>query len=483
MFDKYIKDRLHDSKSPVPEGLWEKIVAEKDKKRPFGFISRTVLVALVAALAVAGSYVGYKTINNKNNKQALINNTDQNNKQQVIKAENNTGLQTDKNESGDDGIIGQSNKNNNNTEESKNDVVTSNNATSQKNNKKIKAAHLDIHRLIANKISIKSNKQLYSKENKAQLNSNVPSPKINTSAILIDEDNSINNLLVEAKTSYKKINANAIALKAGLQKPLTPNASNTLSARIDCPSSEMPQRNDFYVEAYAAPDYSFKNYENKSLPQQFGHLKDSTETQRLGFTAGIRLSKSLSNHLLIKGGLQFSQINERFNLRNENERRITTVITIRQVVLSPGDTVFVSDTSTVTQIGYRVTTNTNTYRSIDLPILLTYDFGNGNLKYALTGGAIFNLKSWSSGNIIDTGYNATAFNKQNRVYKTHLGISLYAGLSIIKNISPRLDFFAEPYFRYSLRNMARSDAGFKQKFSTAGVLFGLRYNLKSNKQQ
>ena len=33
-FDKYIKDNLYNHESPVPAGLWERIVPEKDKKKP-----------------------------------------------------------------------------------------------------------------------------------------------------------------------------------------------------------------------------------------------------------------------------------------------------------------------------------------------------------------------------------------------------------------------------------------------------------------
>ena len=496
LFDKFIKEKLHDSNAPVPEGLWEKVVAEKERKRPFGIFPKTIIVVAIAVVLITGGYLAYNAFNKNNNtaqnssSNKKINTTNYN----TAKADdrqnaNNITAKADEHKPDNNNIAKAEEKQ---TQGNANATALNNNGVSV--DKKPSTAIQK--RFTTNpspaKVSLQQNRQASHKSSQTTWSSN----KNNNTANLFIYDlqtgetiankglqpNATNTLQQDA-AKMKAIEGSKLTIANNVAMPKISNVNTGNKPFIDCPSSDLPRRNDFYVEAYAGPNYSFKNYDNQHMPEQFGSLKDSTETQRLGFTAGVRLSKTIGNNMLLKGGLQYAQINERFNLRSENERRITTVITIRQVVLSPGDTIFVSDTSSVTQIGYRIVSTTNTYRSIDLPILLSYEFGNAKLKYAITGGAIFNIRSWNSGNIIDTGYNAVSFdNKSNSVYKTHLGISLYAGFSVIKNISPKLDFFAEPYFRYSLRDMTRRSVGFKQTFNTAGVLFGLRYNLNRNKQ-
>jgi hypothetical protein len=56
-------------------------------------------------------------------------------------------------------------------------------------------------------------------------------------------------------------------------------------------------------------------------------------------------------------------------------------------------------------------------------------------------------------------------------------------LSLIKPITNSIDVFAEPYFRYSLTKLQNTAYGFSQRFSAAGISFGIRYKLNGNKQR
>ena len=90
------------------------------------------------------------------------------------------------------------------------------------------------------------------------------------------------------------------------------------------------------------------------------------------------------------------------------------------------------------------------------------------------------LKSKISYNSLHSDDRIVSFAKtQSPVFKSKSGISLFGSISLIKNISDRMDFFAEPYFRYSLNDRTTATSTFNQRFHTAGVLLGVRLRLNA----
>lgn len=264
--------------------------------------------------------------------------------------------------------------------------------------------------------------------------------------------------------------------------PTSPIRSNKMSWPItDCPSASGSRRSDWFVEVFASPDYAIKSVEANN--NEFLRRKDSTEKIRSAFTAGIRLSKKMGEHLVMKTGLQYSQINERFDYKSENERKAVTVITVRTIIRSPGDTVRVTDTSTLEQVGYRVKTTYNRYRSIDIPLIIGYEFGNENFRTSINGGLIFNLLSWQHGDMLDTTFTPVAFNKSSASFKRNVGLGIYAGLQFLKPIGERTEVFAEPYFHYRISSMTNDGSPFNQRFHAAGINFGIRYKINGGRQQ
>jgi opacity protein-like surface antigen len=209
---------------------------------------------------------------------------------------------------------------------------------------------------------------------------------------------------------------------------------------------------------------------------------DSATKMNGGFTFGLRISKTISDNLLIKSGLQYTQRNEQFASKSDSIITTTSVVTVRTIVRGSGlsDTT-VRDTATVQQIGYRKRVTNNHYKSLEIPLLLSYENGNDKWHYAINGGIIANLTSWYQGETLDTSFQLVPLGAKNTngFYKSNLNLSLYAGVSIIRNISNRLDIFAEPYFRYGISNTNTSTAGYSQRFNATGLTLGIRYKLNN----
>ena len=252
--------------------------------------------------------------------------------------------------------------------------------------------------------------------------------------------------------------------------------------KINCPTVRSRNKwddfnKDWYADTYISPDYSLQTVNNISASQQYLNQKDSAERMQVGFTAGVRLVKPLNNHLQLTTGLQYSQINQKYVYRSENEIKLTTVVTVRTIIRAPGDTVVVRDTSIVQNIGFKNKVEKNRFRSIDIPILLGYQFGRGSVKVGINAGVILNVSSWYEGVILDSSLAVVPVQKGSQVYKSKLGMGLYAGINITKELSNDMQLFVEPYYKHSLDNITSGSMPYQQKFGTAGVLMGVRWSL------
>lgn len=252
---------------------------------------------------------------------------------------------------------------------------------------------------------------------------------------------------------------------------------NDLKLSLLCPGSN--PNTDWYIEPFTGPIYGFKKVTNNTATAAYLQQKDSSESMRIGYAAGINLVKPISEHFVLKTGVWVSQINERFSYKTENEIKTTTVVTVRNIIRAPGDTLRISDTSSVQQIGYKNTIVGNRYKTLDIPVIIGYEFGKGSLKFGVNAGVIFNVKHGFEGAVYDSSLTAININKEtNNVYKTNIGLGLYAGFRIAKDINDKTQLFVEPHFRYNLSNMTTPNTSFNQKINVTGVNIGLRIKIK-----
>ena len=270
--------------------------------------------------------------------------------------------------------------------------------------------------------------------------------------------------------------------RAGLQEMRAQSSKQIAVPKINCPPVRGRTKwddfnKDWYFDTYISPDYSLKTISNISATPQYMRQKDSSESMQIGFSAGVRLVKPLNDHIQLTTGVQYSQINQRYAYRSENEIKITTVITVRTIIRSPGDTIIVRDTSQLQTIGYKNNIVKNRFRSVDVPVLLGYQFGRGSVKVGINAGVILNMTSWSEGVVLDTSLAVVPLQKDNNIYKRKLGLSMYTGVQVSKELNNDMTLFVEPYYRHSFDNITTGSQPYQQKFGTAGVMMGVRWKL------
>ncbi|WP_207492589.1 hypothetical protein [Aridibaculum aurantiacum] len=504
-FDNFIRNKLQDHASPVPGDMWQRILAEKEKDRKpaLWWNNYKNWMLILTALLVTSSFIYFyskqddKGITHSSSSIAPANIPAQQTAEPTINSipggnSSNEPLDlaaTSTAPSTETGIANSTTSDEAKTATSTAAKVATTNSSILTTDKEVEQVATTRDRSATSSGNEKRSARAFAKFKKEvtapafgqQVNEKKPLP-----AGLPAIDVSFNKKAAaeEGVTVYNRTDAiPMLAKRSGSAFSSSHNGTlNKLNFLpvVECPPADGERRSNWFLEVFASPDYAIKN--TTSSNDEYLRRKDSTENFRSAFTAGFRISKTIGQNMMLKSGLQFSQINEKFNFRSENERKTVTVVTIRTIVRSPGDTIRVTDTSTMEQIGYRVKTTFNRYRSIDVPVILGYEWGNENFRTSINGGLIFNLQSWQQGDMLDTSYNPVMFTKGNSMFKRNIGLGVFASVAFYKSIGASSEIFAEPYFRYHISNMTNSSLPFQQKFHAAGLNIGLRFKLNGRQQ-
>lgn len=468
LFDNFIKEKLQNYASPVPADMWDRIVQKKEKRRTvfwwknYAIIGALLLVGLGGWFAMDANKTGKAVANPSSviapGYQSPVSVQPEANAAASAKKISPPATNFAEPANTSANAFGDNPRTEHNSSNSPGTIQTPTKTTVK---------------TLPEISSVSIGKVAFSKRTKA--------PARNARAIGGKEDKeAINNEAISEAQSHFMYPSSSLLLAEKERRNFQEINLNLKPSffSVDCPGT-IDRSHGFYLEAYVSPDYSLRKVDAPLTEVDYLRRKDSMESRLASFTVGLRLSKNLGQNLVFRTGIQYSQINEKFSFRAEDERRLTTIVTIRTITHADGSMITVRDTSIIEQIGYRVKTSYNKYKSIDVPLLLGCEFGGEQWRGGFNLGAIINLSSWQQGETLDTSYsNTLPFSKDNQtIFKKHIGLGLYGSVNLIRSISPSFDVFAEPYFRYNFSHLTTNTSPFNQKFHVAGLLLGVRYNL------
>ncbi len=450
-FDEYIKEQFGNYSPDVHPRIWEKIVAGKDKKRPAGFWvsmlsnrNKLLIIGLIITLCSGGVWIYYTqnitpatvvtAVENKNiitPKTGLPVN-DLNAEQQVSSEIINNDK---KNIAAVDPFITPGTL--------KASIISPVPETDDEKNKLAKG---------------------YDKKNHYTGLGNI---LVNTTSVGLEADEYSGQGTLLGRLTF---NADKYTEKRKRGKEDQLSFDPVIFNFPDCPGLEKDAAaNKRYFEFYAGPDYAFRSLQDTGNSAYLQKRKESTKFKS-GFSAGVRYTKVFNNSMSIRGGINFSQINEKFSFNQGN------IIQVTYIINANGDTI-----GSYTTTGARYKTTINRYRSIDIPIVAGYELGNGKLHANINAGAIVNIYSWQKGDVLDmsgnpvsitTGKGASAYQ-----FKTNAGVGFIGAVSLYYKLNDTWHIMAEPYFRYNFSPMNKENITLKQKYQTAGLRLGIRLDL------
>jgi hypothetical protein len=460
-FDEHIKEQFGNYEPDVHPRIWENIVAQRERKRPAGFWvsmfsgrNRLLVLGLIIALSSGGAWVYFNKDITGNNPETAVKN---NNANRV----NDTGITANSSETDEQQLS---------TVEQNTHPLTSSaaNNTSNTNQSLVSPG--------AVKAMISSPSTGYDEDEKSTTGLPAKNKKyitglgnvlVNTTAPDTDEDEFEGQGTLLGRLTY---NAEKYTIKRKAGKPETISFDPVVFLP-DCPTFEKDAAgNKKYFEFYAGPDYAIRSMHDTGNSAYLQKRKESTAFKS-AFSAGARFTRVFNNSMSIRGGVNYSQINEKFTYNQGN------VVVVTYIINNNGDTI-----GSYTTTGSRHKTTINRYRSIDIPIVVGYEVGNGKLHANINAGAVVNIYSWQKGDVLDTAGNPVSITsgKGSSPYqfKSNAGIGFIGAVSVYYKLNDRLHIMAEPYFRYNFSPMNKEGITLKQKYQTAGLRLGIRLDLK-----
>ena len=441
LFDSFVKEQFAGYRPDVPAHIWENIAAGKDRKKPvgfWGFFTGMNLAAGLLVMLVAGGMLIY-FFNHK--RGSAMGKTVQ------VQPSNTGGTTT--------GTIDQN---------APSTVNPADAATPEHPNNTAPASGAD--QLNSNGVrGIQKTVNNYYSPGKMFAIVNNPGAGTETPGDNAGNTNETDRHIFALKSNAQLLQTNSLfhpRLNMGLLLP-----KNLL---IPCPRAEKDAAgNKKYVEFYGGPDYVFSSISDTSQSSYAQQRKESTKLA-FAYSAGLRYTKVFRNGMSFRTGVNYSQVNEAFTYV---QGHITRNVYITD---NNGDT-----TGTYSVTGTQYTKSTNKFRSIDVPLVIGFEAGNGRLHTNINAGAMVNVTSRETGYVLDKNGEPVDISsgKQSNIYKykTNAGVSLTAAVSVYYKLNERIHVLAEPYFKYSLSPVTKSELSLKQKYHTAGLRLGLRLDL------
>lgn len=201
-------------------------------------------------------------------------------------------------------------------------------------------------------------------------------------------------------------------------------------------------KDKFSLEFLAAPAIPFYQIGSGSMLYE-QQLQNSSGT-KLSYLAGVRLSIKVSKNIQAKIGLHYAMISQRLQFTD-------SITMVKEDVI-------------------------NKYRSIDVPLLFSYQLPiTKTINAHMNAGVVVNLSSGYKGKIPDAYGDGIDIN--NGVYKSNTGASVFAGFDVSKKMNGKTDVFAEPFLIFRTKSITNNLQAFTQKNHLAGLSLGLRYRL------
>jgi hypothetical protein len=231
----------------------------------------------------------------------------------------------------------------------------------------------------------------------------------------------------------------------------------------------------WFVEGYAGPEFGVRTLRPRTPEAvEYAQLREDTEEVQTSFSTGIRMAAVTPFGLSVRTGLQYTQLNERFNYQNEDEVR--EVIT--NIYNSQGDFI---RTDTTYEAGTRIKTTYNRYRLVDLPLTVGYELHYPKFTLALHGGPVINLLFTQKGDFLsEEGVPVTFTNDAPGAvdaFQDQLGLSFTGAIGLHYRINTEVQVILEPHFRYIPQSFTLASYPLDQSYFTTGISAGVRVRL------
>ncbi len=206
-------------------------------------------------------------------------------------------------------------------------------------------------------------------------------------------------------------------------------------------------------------------------------LRRNSETRLEVLGVGLDFKMEHRSGLYGRIGLEYEQINERFDFDFVETRTYLDDNQLLEIIYDVnGVPMEVYGTGEVTEILEYKKKVYNSYRMIDIPLLLGYTFKGGDFSLFLESGVAMNISFAPEGEL----FNASAepielAEEKDDIFKTNLGISVLAGIGLSYQFSEQFSLYFSPRIKFRPNSITTDAYPLTQKYTNTAIQLGMRY--------
>ncbi|MCC7025833.1 MAG: hypothetical protein IT265_02680 [Saprospiraceae bacterium] len=241
--------------------------------------------------------------------------------------------------------------------------------------------------------------------------------------------------------------------------------------KVNCYQFLKKKHCSLYLEPYVGPGLNMYQLTAKSSENNaYADARSKSETAQLSGLAGLRLALQYQA-LVLKLGIQYQLINEKFTYTKNGEVRVT------EIYEYPGGPLLRTDT----MVGLRIIEHHNFRHLLNLPISLGYIKHGKLLDIGASVGTGLNVFAQHSGQYLNDTLAPVKYNNivsnTNQGFKQSLGGFVTLDINVSKKIFKRSELFIEPGLIYYFNSFTIDSDPLKQKYFSPHIKFGLKVPL------
>jgi hypothetical protein len=262
--------------------------------------------------------------------------------------------------------------------------------------------------------------------------------------------------------------AEASALAFLLSREMVPGKPGFKWDKVLCPDFRRKSQLKPFVEVELGMGYPFKQLQATT---EFAYLEQRHAEYLqpvLSWHGGLRAGLEIFRNFTLSAGAQYSEYKENFR------QVLPGIVKIEITIDNTGP---IQQTDTVITRGTLFNTATNTYRLLDIPLLLGYRVGRGRWKAGLEAGALINYRLYATGKTVNDMGQAIIY-RESPYFKKQLTWSAQGSVLADWALNARMHLYGKAGLRYFPGTWSNRPAVYSQlRYHQAFAALGLRYYL------
>lgn len=472
--DELLRARMRDASAHVPDGVWERIAAQREGRRhlPFGWAGFSVLVLVTAIFSVWATVSSPLQIqspplhdnSNALQDQAVVNPSAPASTSEILSHSASDDASTEKvNASPASPSFDGSNAAN-----------PANNISNTKRFKETSASPAPTNVNKGSQSASESQVSLLSISGSDQA-AHLTAAENTTESLFTQESQSQTQLSLLQLKSVRSMSG--IAMDSWSPVLFFPSISKKRSSP-DCYSFNSMIRG-LSMDVFFSPEYAARQlvYKEPDLIN-YASLRKNTESYAFAYSAGLRLSAHFQGGLALRTGVVFTDIVEKLRFKDPNAEVNRIIHLAIDTVKIGNDIIIKYDTLSIVEYGTHEIVRYNNYRFYDIPLMLGYEFDAGRWIVHINTGLMVNVATARRGNMLDPTSNLVSIDSGDpdsyKAFRSKVGTSLLMSLGANYALTPKFHLLVEPQIRLWTRPVNLRDYPVDQKYRNFGLALGFR---------